>query len=164
MKTLAESIKTYKAQIAKGDIQVAYRGLMQYMMDLRVHFSKKYPDHYVSGSVYQGYMDFSYFAFIPDVLKQKKLKIAIILNHDPLQFEVWLVGVNKQVQAKYWKLIKTKPGSKYRMPANTKDFISIIEHTVVETPNFDELDALTAKIEKGVFAFIEDVLTYLGKE
>lgn len=58
----------------KGDIQDAYRGLMVYIMNLRTYFKNKYPDYFVSGNIYFGYMDMTYFSFIPDSLKQKKIE------------------------------------------------------------------------------------------
>ena len=74
-------------------------------MGLRTHFEKKYPDYFISGCVYQGYMDMTYFSFIPKSLKDIKLKPAIVFNHDAFRFEVWLAASNKEVQLKYWKLI-----------------------------------------------------------
>ena len=55
MKSFHQSMKEYKKQLEKGAIQEAYKGLMEYMMGLRTHFAKKYPDHFVSGSIYYGY-------------------------------------------------------------------------------------------------------------
>jgi len=67
----------YRKQMQKGDIQEAYKRLMEYIMN---HFKNKYPDYFVSGSIYYGYMDMTYFSFIPDSLKQKKLKQLIYLH------------------------------------------------------------------------------------
>ena len=39
---------------SRGVIQQAYRGLMDYILDLKAYLSKSYPDYYVSG-IYQGY-------------------------------------------------------------------------------------------------------------
>ena len=64
----------YKKQLEKGAIQHAYKGFMEYFMDLRTHFNNKYPDHVVSGSIYYGYMDMTYFSFIPGSLLERKLK------------------------------------------------------------------------------------------
>ena len=56
MASFHQSMSEYKKQLGKGVIQEAYKGLMEYMMGLRTHFAKKYPDHFVSGSIYYGYM------------------------------------------------------------------------------------------------------------
>ena len=78
MGSFHENMNEYKKQLEKGAIQEAYKGLMEYIMDLRTHFQKKYPDHFVSGSLYYGYMDMTYFSFFPESLKLRKLKIGIV--------------------------------------------------------------------------------------
>ena len=99
MGTFQECMVEYKSQLAKGIIQQAYRGLMDYFSDLRTHFQKRFSETEVSGGVYFGYMDMTYFAVIPAFLKQRKLKIAIVFLHEAFRFEVWLSGYNRQVQA-----------------------------------------------------------------
>ena len=136
---------------------------MNYFMGLRSYFKNKYPDYYVSGSLYQGYMDMTYFAFFPESLKHRKLKIAIVFIHDTATFEVWLIGYNKQVQTKYWKLIKENNWNKYHIPSTTKGFDYIIEAVLVDNPDFNDLNALTKQIEQGTLKFIKDVENFLSK-
>jgi len=163
MKPFHEYMKEYKKQIEKGDIVEAYRGLMEYIMDLRIYFKKKYQDYYVSGSIYQGYMDMTYFSFFPESLKQKKLKIGIVFNYELFRFEVWLFGYNKQIQTKYWKLIKESNWNKYRIPPTPKGYDSILEHNLVENPDFSNLDTLTKQIAEGTLKFVNDVENFLSK-
>lgn len=163
MKSFNEYINEYRKQIEKGDIKEAYKGLIKYLMNLRIHFKGKYPDYFVSGSIYQGYMDMTYFSFFPESLKIKKLKIAIVFVHDKIRFEVWLAGHNKQIQTKYWKLFKESDWNKYRIPSTTNGVDSIIECTLVDRPDFNDLDNLTKQIEKGTLKFIKDVVTFLSK-
>src|SRR5512138_2856547 len=106
MSSFHESIGEYKRQLEKGSIQRAYRGLMDYMMGLRSYFENKYPDYSVSGSIYFGYMDMTYFSFFPKSLKLQGLKVGVVFVHCQFRFEVWLFGYNKGIQAKYWKLFK----------------------------------------------------------
>ena len=146
-----------------GAIQEAYKGLMEYVMGLRTHFAKKYPDHFVSGSIYYGYMDMTYFSFIPKSLKDIKLKPAIVFNHDAFRFEVWLAASNKEVQSKYWKLIKESGWEKYQIVPTIKGFDSIIEGVLIDDPDFSDLDALTEEIERGTLKFIKDVEGFLAK-
>ena len=73
MKSFHEYMDEYRKQVEKGDIKEAYRGLIEYIMSLRTHFQKKYPDYIVSGSIYQGYMDMTYFSFFPESLKRNNL-------------------------------------------------------------------------------------------
>jgi hypothetical protein len=163
MNSLHETINEYRKQLKKGAIQTAYKGLMEYMMGLRTYFNSKYPDHFVSGSIYYGYMDMTYFSVIPESLKQRKLKAAVVFVHEAFRFEVWLAGYNKQVQSKYWKLFKESGWDKYRIVPTTEGADSILEYVLVEEPNFNDLDALTKQIEKGTLKFIKDVENFLSK-
>jgi hypothetical protein len=162
MKPFHEYMDEYRKQMRKGDIAEAYKGLMDYIMNLRTHFQNKYPDYFVSGSIYYGYMDMTYFSFFPKSLKNRKLKIGIVFIHDTCRFEVWLFGYNKQVQAKYWKLFKENDWKKYHIPSTIKGMDSIIEYIVVDNPDFSDLDTLTKQIEKGTLKFIEDVENFLS--
>ncbi|HJW31234.1 MAG TPA: hypothetical protein VJ508_18530 [Saprospiraceae bacterium] len=153
----------YRDQLREGAIQKAYQGLMNYIMSLRSYFENKYPDYSVSGSIYQGYMDMTYFSFFPQSLKTRKLKVGIVFVYSTFRFEVWLFGYNKGVQAEYWKLFKESGWNKYRIPPTTKGFDSIVESVLVENPDFSNLDALTMQIEKETIEFIEDIENFLVK-
>jgi len=163
MESFHEQMKEYRKQLEKGVIQEAYKGLMGYFMDLKTHFSKKYPDHFVSSNVYFGYMDMTYFSFIPQSLKDRKLKPTIVFVYDTFRFEVWLAAANKKIQSKYWKLIKESNWNQYHIVPTVKGFDSIIENVLVEDPDFNDLDALTEKIENGTLTFIEDVENFLSQ-
>jgi len=158
-----EYMDEYRRQLEKGAVQKAYRGLMEYMMRLRKYFDTRYPEYSVPGSLYQGYMDMTYFPVIPKTLGQHNLKIAIVFLHESFRFEIWLAGYNKQVQTKYWKLFKESGWSKYRIVPTTKGVDSILEHIAVQNPNFDDLDALTKKIESRTLEFISDIGGFLSQ-
>jgi len=161
MESFHEHMIEYRVQLEKGAIKHAYRGLMEYFLGLRSYFKNKYPDYFVSGSIYFGYMDMTYFSFTPKSLKNKKLKIAIVFIHDTFRFEVWLGGYNKKIQAKYWKLFNQSDWNKYHVVSTTEDVDSIIEFLLVENPDFSDLDELTKKIEKGTLEFINDIDKFL---
>jgi hypothetical protein len=163
MKSLNDSIQVYKKQLAKGDIQHAYLGIMNYMMKLRTHLKNKYSANAVSGNIYQGFMDMSYIVFTPAELQHKKLKIAIVFQHETASFEVWLAGNNQQMQAKYWKIIKASDWRMYPLSPLGKRVDAIIRHSLVEEPDFDELDNLTKQIEEGTLKFIEDIRNFFSK-
>ena len=161
MKSFHECMTEYRQQLQKGTIQKAYRGLMEYMIHLKNYLKNKYPNHHISGNTYYGYMDMIYFSFTPESLKSKKLKIAIVFIHEKANFEVWLAGMNKEIQRKYWKLFRESFWNKYQIPADIKGIDSIVEHNLIEKPNFNDLDTLTRKIEDGVLIFTDDIKTFL---
>ena len=153
----------FRKQLKKGAIQEAYRGLLDYILELKTYFKNKYPDYFVSGSIYFGYMDMTYFSVIPESLKQKKLKIAIVFNYEAFGFEVWLSAVNKNILTKYWNLMKDRNWDNYRIVKPGKGIDSILEYTIVNNPDFSNLDNLTKKIEKGTLNFIKDIEKFLLK-
>lgn len=162
MKSFQENMNEYRKQIEKGAIQKAYQGLMEYMMGLKTHF-RKYPDYSVSGNIYYGYMDMTYFAVFPESLKDRGLKIAIVFLHDKFRFEVWLSGKNKQVLTTYWQLLKESEWDKYLIVSPVKGVDSVVEHILVKNPDFSDLGALTKQIEQGTSKFIQDIERFLSK-
>jgi len=160
MESLQQCMEEYREQLRKGTLPKAYRGLMEFILQLRTHFERKYP---VSG-LYYGYMDMTYFALFPEALKELKLKIAVVFVHEAFRFEVWLAAVNKQVQARYWQSLKESGWDKYRLVPTTEGADSILEHVLVEDPDFGDPDALTQQIETGTLAFIRDVESFLSAQ
>lgn len=161
MESFDEYINEYRKQLEQGAIQKAYKGLMEYIMGLRTNFKTKYPDYSVSGSIYYGYMDMTYFSIFPKALSDRELKIALVFLHEPFRFEVWLSGKNKQVLTKYWKLFKESDWHKYKIVTPAKGVDSIVEHVLVDNPDFSDLNALTIQIEQGTLKFIQDVESFL---
>jgi hypothetical protein len=163
MKSLHQSLNEYKKLLKKGDIQAAYQGLMDYFRNLRSHFKNNYPEYAVTGSIYYGYMDMTYFSLFPESLKRRKLKIAIVFTHETFRFEVWLSGSNRDVQTKYWKLLKASDWNKYHLASNPKAVDYVIDHILVDNPDFRDLEALTGQIERGTLEFVSDVEGFLSQ-
>jgi hypothetical protein len=164
MESFHEYILEYRKQMEKGVVRKAYKGLMEYILNLRMYLKNKYPDYFVSGSIYFGYMDMTYFSFYPKSFGDKKLKIAIVFIHESMRFEVWLAGYNKQVQSEYWEMIKESNWNQYQLVPIIKGADSILEHILVDNPDFRDLDELTKQIEKETMKFIRDVDSFLSKQ
>ena len=163
MNSFQETMLEYKKQLEKGTIQQAYKGLMDYMLGLRTYFDSRYPGCFVSGSLYFGYMDMTYFSFTPPALKERNLKIAIVFLHEAFRFEAWLAGANKQVQAKTWKLIRESGWNKYQLVPSLQGEDAILQHVLVENPDFNDLQALTGHIDQGTLGFSRDIENFLSK-
>jgi hypothetical protein len=76
---------------------------------------------------------------------------------------VWLAAVNKTVQKEYWELIKTRGWQKYPPVATIAGADAIIEHILVEDPDFYDLESLSAQIESGTMAFCADIQEFIAK-
>ena len=157
-----EYMNEYRNQLEQGIIQKAYRGLMDYFNTLKRYFAKKYPDYSVSGSVYSGYMDMTYFSLVPPLFKDRKLKVAIVFLHEAFRFEVWLVGNNRTIQSQYWTSFTERDWNQYRIATPAKGVDAILDHVLVDPPDFRDLNALTQHIENRTLKFIEDVEHFLS--
>ena len=127
---------------------------------MRTDFINRYP-LYDIGSIYQGYMDMTYFPIITELLKDKGLKIAIVYLHEKGSFEVWLSARNRDTAKKYEAIINSGISNKtnvFHDPAN-KD--AIIECTLTSRPDFEDQALLTDIIERGVEKFITDISSLL---
>ena len=162
MHAIQQDIEELRRQLKKGAVPRAYRALVSYMMGLRTHFKKRYPDVAVSG-LYHGYMDMTYFALFPPSLKQRNLKIAIVFNYATFGFEVWLAGRTRQVNRQYWELFRHSQWPAYRVVTPGTWVDAIVEADL--TMDFDLSDpaALTASIETATFAFIDDMERFLSE-
>lgn len=163
MESLQELMDEYGMQLEKGKLQMAYKGLMEYILALKGYFQKKYPEYIVSGGLYFGYMDMTYFSFNPKSFKDRGLRVAIVFIHEKLCFEAWLAGINKQVQAKYWKLLRESSWDKYPVVPSLKGSDSIVECVLADKPDFDNLDSLNRQIEVSVTKFIDELETFLRR-
>jgi hypothetical protein len=161
MQSIQEDMNELRMQLRTGAIQKAYKTLLDYIMDLRIHFQNGYPSYFISG-LYQGYMDMSYFAIVPPSLKHRNLKIAIVFNYEAFRFEAWLSGANRQVQRKYWELFRDSRWADYRVVTPAKGIDSIIECNLAKDFDFGDLDSLTASIEEKTVKFLNDVENFLS--
>ncbi len=144
MKDLNRYVDIYKEQLAKGDIQEAYVGLVKYVTRLRTTLSKTLSEKYSFGNLFQGYMDYTYFYYSNDFLRKRKLKMGLVLNHSKIQFEIWLLGQTIPIQEQYWQYLKT---TKWNIGRTSKPRYSILETVLIDNPNFNDLEKLSKQIE-----------------
>ena len=153
MKTLNDLIESYTHHLQQGEIQVAYKGIIEFLGKLRSEFIKKYP-HYDVSSIYQGYMDMSYFSLSTKSLKDKGLKIAVVYLHDKGDFEVWLSARNREILRKYKAILENKGTDHINLFHDESNEDAAIECTLISVPDFDNQALLMEKIEQGTEKFI----------
>lgn len=162
MQTLNDAIREYTAQLQKGQIQEAYKGIMTFMSGLKTYLQSRHKQYATTG-LYFGYMDMTYFAFTPPELKDRNLKIAIVYLHQENRFELWLGGTNRKVQTQYINLFKEKDIAPYKLSQVSPGVDSIIELIVSEQPDFDDADTLMQIIEEKTVEFANQILLLLKK-
>ncbi|CAM4135860.1 MULTISPECIES: DUF7000 family protein [Flavobacterium] len=158
MKNLNKYVSAYQDQLKKGDILIAYNELVKFVMKLRTEFIKTLSDQYSFAGVLHGYMDYTYFYYSNDFLKTKKLKFGLVLNHLEMRFDVWLLGNTKPIQEKYWKLSKN---TKWNKDKDEMPEYAILETTLVENPDFNDLDKLAERIEVQMIKSSDEILNYI---
>lgn len=151
-------IATYKEILEKGIVQKAYRDLMKCIMSLKVFFEKGALSECSFGNVSPGYMDFTYFSFSNAFLKERKLRFGIVLNHEKLRFELWLMGQNAAIQKEYWEVLKD---SEWNKQQTAMPHYSVLEVVLAEEPNFANQDELNRDIEKKSLQLMKEIIEYI---
>nr|WP_243754724.1 hypothetical protein [Flavobacterium jejuense] len=75
-----------------------------------------------------------------------------------MRFEIWLLGNTIPTQKKYWELLKN---TKWNKDKTKMPKYSILETTLVENPDFNNLDKLTEQIETKMIRASDEILDYL---
>lgn len=153
MKTLNQLINEYTYHLQQGEIQTAYKGILEFIGIMKADFIKKKP-FYDIGSIYQGYMDMTYFSLSTEPLKDKGLKIAIVYLHEKGAFEVWLSARNRDIAKRYESVFTSNLFDKSAVFHDDNNQDAIIECTLISTPNFENQDLLIDIIEQGVEKFV----------
>lgn len=160
MKNFSNCVNVYQKHLKRGDIQEAYTGLVKYVMKVRSILSKNLADKFSFVTLFQGYMDYTYFYYANDFLKRRKLRLGLVLNHSKMRFEIWLLGQNLETQEKYWQFFKNTKWNKNR---TVRPQYSILETVLVENPNFNNLDALSQQIEKTLITISDEIIDDIKK-
>ena len=90
------------------------------------------------------------------------MKLAVVFNYEAFRFEGWLAGRNRKVQQKYWKVFRDCQWDGCRVVAPAKDVDAIIECTLAEGLDLEDLDALTSSIENATIRFIDRIEGFLS--
>ncbi|PKM53163.1 MAG: hypothetical protein CVV00_13695 [Firmicutes bacterium HGW-Firmicutes-5] len=156
MKTFNKLVAVYTQQLRLGEIQIAYKGILEFMGKLRTAFIKKYP-HYDVSNIYQGYLDMSYFSLSTKTLKDQGLKIAIVYLHEEGTFEVWLSARNRDI-AKAHQSILTRLSEEINIFHDKNNQDAIAECMLTRTPDFEDQAQLINTIDQGVEKFVAAII------
>lgn len=155
MKTsINHRISRYQESINQHDMPSTHKYLIDTMNEIQRNFKL---DSFTAKSVLNGYLDYTYFYFDDDFLRSQGLKLGLILNHQAMTFELWLMGRTKPIQKKYWNVFKDTP-------LNTFDEMPqwyIVAKDLVTHPNFEDLNALTQTLLKAIPIAYEQIHAYL---
>ena len=160
MKTLSELIEEYTHHLQQGEMQIAYKGILEFFGKLRTAFIKKHPQYDVS-SIYQGYLDMSYFSLSTKSLKDKGLKIAIVYLHEKGDFEVWLSARNRDIAENYASIRNSNISGDIKVFHDMNNPDAIIECILTSRPDFDDQSSLIDTIDDGIEKFVTAIIDFL---
>lgn len=143
MQPTPDLLNFYKSAMTQGEIPAAYRFLMGFMHGLKAQFEKAFAAQYQTGNLSPGYLDYTYFPFFDGYLRDNRLRFGIVLNHEKLRFELWLMGQNAVVQQAFWDLLKS---SKWNKGVANMPRYAVLESILVADPDFEKPEMLTQKI------------------
>lgn len=147
-------MQIYQEQLRNGFIQTAYAALTKYVAELK----RKFPGKYSTSSIGFGYLDYTYFYFTNDYVKNKNLKFALVLKHEKMQFELWLCGRTEDIQKQYWNLLKD---SKWNKNVEVMPKYSVLEVTIETQIDFNVKEKMTSNIINNAVSSASEIENYL---
>ena len=156
-KDINKCIEVYKRQLEEESIQIAYINLIKYIAKLKASF----PDEYKTGNISPGFLDYTYFSFFNDYLREHKLRFGIVLNHKKMQFELWLMGQNKTLQKEYWGILKDTSWNKNR---TIRPKYSVLEVCLLDKIDFNNKEKMTSQILSQALSLSKEIQNYLQKK
>lgn len=151
---ISQCIEIYQKQLIQGDIRFAYMTLIKYMRELKAQF----PSQYSTGNLSLGYLDYTYFPFFNEYLRQRKLRFGIVLNHLEMRFELWLMGQNAPVQKTYWKLLRNTDWNKNKIQMPQ---YSVLEVCLEDVIDFNSKELMRSKIFTSAISLAGQIQDFL---
>ena len=151
---IQKSLEIYKEQLSDGFIQTAYVVLTKYVAELK----GKFPPSYSTSNIGFGYLDYTYFYFTNDYVKNKNLKFALVLNHKKMQFELWLCARTADIRKQYWNLLKD---SKWNKNVEVMPKYSVLEVITETQIDFNNKEKMTSNIIDNAVSSALEIENYL---
>ncbi|BBU97004.1 MULTISPECIES: DUF7000 family protein [Providencia] len=158
MENLQQRLINYRQHLESGELKFAYEYLIKTIMQVKQYIARNPDTEFKCGNVSPGYLDYTYFPLVNSFLTARKLRFGLVLNHNTLNLELWLMGQNAAVQKEYWQCLKNSPWNldKTEMPQ-----YSVLAINLLVEPDFTDKDTLFMDIEKTIFPVMEEVIQYL---
>ena len=151
-----EYIQEYESLLKTTHLQRDYQEFVKFFKQLRVSLEQALPDCSFLGVIMENGMDYSYFQFTNDALREQGLKIVIAYVHTTCSLEVWLSGVNRKTQASVFARLQ-KTGTNYEQTPDPNRFDYILKTKILPARGFSGGDDVFCDIRANVSRFLEDV-------
>lgn len=139
-------LSEYKELLQTTNLREGYQEFIKLFRYIRAALEKSMPEYRFQGNIVENGMEYSYFLFTNDHLKEKGLKIAVVFVHKEFQFEVWLSGFNRKYQSEYYDLLKGK-NIPFELTDNPARRDYILRVTLEETVDISDGSLLIKEIK-----------------
>ena len=151
-----EYIQEYETLLKTTHLQRDYQEFLAFFKYLRVYLERELPDYSFMGAIVENGMDYSYFQFTDDGLREQGLKIVIAFVHKTCALEVWLSGVNRKTQVSVFARLQ-KTGTDYEQTPDPNRFDYILKASILPARGFSGGDELFTEIRDNARRFIANV-------
>lgn len=156
MKINSEYIDEYKKLIQTTNLQQGYQEFVKFFRYLRTFLQKELPEYTFTNNIVENNMDYSYFQFTSEGLKSRGLKIVIAFVHAEFTYQIWLSGMNREVQRDHYEFIKEN-GNPYTLTENPNKTDYILRAQLVDECNYNEIEELLLAIKTNTLEFIKNI-------
>jgi hypothetical protein len=153
-----ECINEYKRLIQTTNLQKGYQEFIKFFRNLRAYLQREMPAFTFTGNIVENNMDYSYFQFSNEDLKSKGLKIVIAFVHADFDFQIWLSGINREIQRKQYEILKAT-GHPYTLTDNPNKTDYILRTDLIAECNFGNPQESFQTIRANTLAFIKKIET-----
>lgn len=105
----AALLEEYRVLLQTTGLQRAYGEFVGMFRWLRTELERQMPDCRFQSAVSGSAVDYAYFAFADEALRQKGLKLAVVFDAAGFRLEVWLCGVNRAADRRWAGALKDCP-------------------------------------------------------
>jgi len=162
------AIYEYQRLLQTTDLLKGYQEFVKFFRLLRTYLQRELSDYSFTGNIVENNMDYSYFQFTNAELKAEGLKIVIAFVHADFEYQIWLSGLNRELQTKHQQRMKDffpveQMPYPYSLdltglPAKT-DYI--VKAKLVDDVDYSRQDELLSRMKVNTLAFVAQVTRLL---
>lgn len=96
-----KDILEFKKLIQNTRLKQGYQKIQKLLRNIKNDLNKEMNDYRFQAKVAENNMEYAYFQVQDELMKDHGLKVVVIFDYLNFRFEIWISGVNRQVQAAY---------------------------------------------------------------
>ena len=153
-----DSINAYR-ELASSDAALGYRQLIQFFRDLHAELERA---QLAPRALHVGEMDVTYVPLVPKELADAKLKVLVMFVHADFRLELWLSGVNKAAQERWWTSFSKHGWEPSELSASGAGDFHMVRRLLDADPDFSAPESLSQKVLAGAQRLVHDVTSFIA--